>query len=445
MNLYYQFYLVISGGVIIWLTSHAQRKVFLALLMVWLIGFPILDNPNFIIRITALGFELQATRILFLCFLPMFVIEWKNRLKYGINHGQKIGFEKWLLAYAASIFLAIVINPDQFSDNEIIVLISNTLLFIFIYFLSKWFITPADFKLFSKCVLFLAIATSIIGAVQFLFDGSFFNLGKVVDAFSSFSRGKGIFSNNDTQGFFLAVALAIGLLKIHNRFFKILFSFVISIGIFFSMLRTAWLFAILVFVVIFIKKYYHFPQKIFIYIYVVTTILTLWFLITSLVPLQTASNSVMNTFILDRALNTQNFDIRMDLNVFGLKTMLNFPFGLGQYSTKYYGLSQNMTGLNYVVHNSIIGGGVKYGVMGFITIILFFVGILNYFLSNLNSNHFVKFLGTIVCSIFIIYSLFFDVSSPTSQSFLIFSLFLGVFVGLEQNKSIHQPLIHFAN
>ena len=63
-------YLIVVMLLALALATKADHRAFVAILLVWLMSYPVLIQEEFMPRIAALNFDLQPTRIVLLILLP---------------------------------------------------------------------------------------------------------------------------------------------------------------------------------------------------------------------------------------------------------------------------------------------------------------------------------------------------------------------------------------
>lgn len=451
MQIVYFAYIIFVVILIFVLLPRLKNKPFMVLILSWMLLYPVMSNPDFMISIDFLGFDLQPNRVLFIILAPVLFLSTVTSTHYQRANKSKnnIGlhwFEKFIILFIITATIASFMNIQNVSTRKTIANVTQIISFLLVFFSAKRFISRDDFKILSLVIIGYAAISSILGTLQFFVDPQFFRTGTTLGAFGSFSRANGFFSSEYYQGLFLILAFVLGMGTISNKLMKIFIIGIISVGIFLTMHRLSWLVFILIAMIIWALSNRGSSLKIAIS-FLMGSILLL--IIIFIPQSRILSQRGMVRFLEGRVM-VDNLSIRLVLNEFALDLIRKYPQGIGDIWTDLYNHEASIYPKPIPfreygalsIHNGFLSAGVKYGVIGFFTFTFIYVSAIFFFIRNkinLNIALYVPVLS--VFTIFLFNSTQ-DFSFLGSQLNIHFALLLGSFtaiVNAELSKVPNKP------
>jgi hypothetical protein len=439
--------LAIIFGIV--LIRQANDKLFLGVLLIWLLGYPILNNPNYMIHLPGLGFDLQPNRILLLSLIIVLIREYLKKRSSSIRNTNiskrkaSLPYEKWIFSYIIIVAITEFINVENIGLRNVIASVSNFSIFLIIYYLSKWLISPKDFYLLTRAIFFIAIISSIVSVIQFNINPDFFRIGSERGAFGEFTRANGLFNQEYNHGFFQIVTLAIGLSVLRGKVSRILIILITGIAVFFTMHRATWIIWITS-LVIFTFQYTknHLRSAILI------SIILLLSIISGYISLDYLFSHNQFFIALNQRIYEQTIDIRMEYNRFALNLVSKKPFGVGDYQSSDYTKEALLAGMPLqrssdtgqmqplIVHNGILASGVKYGYLGMLAFLLMALSPIIYYFKITFINKTPFLLPLVISLIFLFYNITQDFSNLGYQIQIFFGMLLGFFSATTIKNSI---------
>jgi len=148
--------------------------------------------------------------------------------------------------------------------------------------------------------------------------------------------------------------------------------------------------------------------------------------------------------LFNQRISTDTWSIRMEYNLFALQVIRGNPLGLGIYGAEYtrqayfYALpfnrnSETLQLVPYVVHNSFLAAGVKYGWLGLISFFAFFINILIHYFRAYRDYSKERMASIIMVMAYVFLSMTQDLTFAVElQSLLMLSVILGVYACQEK-------------
>ena len=418
----------------------AENKFLMGVLTFWLFGYPILINPNFIIRIKVANFDLQPNRLVLIPLILIFFSTWtiKSGTKHQVNKNIKeekkpISYEIWLALYIIASLIAFIINYNKIGIRSLLSLSQNIIVFSLIYFLIRWLISGKDYDLLLRSIILFAAISAFVGLVQFFINPEFFHIGVFREAFSRYIRANGLFTAEYDQGFFQAAALLIVFQINRNKLLGFTFMLLSGAAVFTTMHRISWFAWVVALVIIGYSKFMIGKRD--------PTIIFLGLLTAIMISLigfnMLESSKFVNSLMV--RLNQNTLVVRMDLNKFALNVIQKNPFGIGNYYTSYYNQLAFAAGMPFeyeenitfpvalIVHNGFLTAGVLYGVIGLVTFSLFTFSNIYYYLIRFikDSKNFLLPFGLSI--VFLLFNITQNFSNLGTEMGIIFGLLLGGF------------------
>lgn len=439
MQIIYLAYLLFVAIVIFFSLPYLKNKAFMLLMLLWLLLYPIMVHPDYMINLDFLGFDLQPNRILFLILTPVLFLsavtskhnKWSERKRNNIGLHW---FEKWLILFVIVAIIASIINVQHVGSRQIIANITQMATFLLVYFSAKRFISRDDFLLLSRVIIVFAILSSVIGIYQFFVDPQFFRIGKSLGAFGSFTRANGFFSSEYIQGTFLTIAFLICMSTISNKLLKLLILGLISFGVLLTMHRLSWAVFIFMVMVIWVLSIKGSTLKIAIILLMGTALM----ITILLIPITgVLSQRGMERFLEERVL-VDTLTGRLILNEFALDLIIRYPEGIGDIWTDLYNqealkFPKHIPFLEYgalSIHNGFLSAGVKYGVIGLLTFTTFYISAIIFFIRNKINQNIMWYLPILCILTFFLFNTTQDYSFLGSQINIFWALLLGCFTAI---------------
>ena len=434
-------YTLISLIFIIIVVYRAENKLLLGIIIFWLLADPILGNPKYVLRIEAANFNLNINRIVLVPLLMILPIAWikRNNLrnligKKGANNNQPISFEKWMLLFAITSVVSGLYNFEQIELRNLLILISNILVFLLFYYECKWSISRKDIILLLYSILILAVMSAIVGVLQFFFDPELFRVGSARLAFANFYRANGLLRAEYTQGFFQITALFIIFYINRHGLFRFIFFIFSSIAIFLTMHRlswVAWFITLLIFGFFKLKEGKIKPEQIFLGL--------IPLIIVIFIGIKIYIDSGLFEAIGDR-FYADTLSGRVEYYNLGFDIIKNNPLGIGDYNSNYYrqlaysagvpfGREEDITASlrPFVIHNGILSAGVKFGLLGMFFFSLFIFGTIILYLKKAHKEFTKYFLPFFLSLLYFVYNTTNDFSDFGAQVSILLSILLGCF------------------
>jgi hypothetical protein len=447
-------YIIAAATLILTLTLAAERKVYVFLILVWLLMYPIMARPEYTISIGVLGFDIQPIRFLFLVLGPIVFFQLydiaRSRAHNIDDKVPKIetnAIQKWMVIYILFVIIALLLNIKTVGQQQGIVGITNTSVFLLMFLTAKWFITPRDFNLLTKAIILFAIFSAVVGLVQFFIKPDFFRVGVTRAAFGEFSRANGLFANEYEQGFFLIISLFLGLSTYKNIIFSLLFTLLMVAGVFVTMHRLGWV-VLLVASGLYIG---YFAQKNLRILIAIAMSICIIFSVLWMLPWDRILHYQFIAGFIRQRLSSDTLTGRIQYYKFGLGIIKGYPFGIGSYYTNFYNQAAFQKGMplerldssrpgslsslvGYIIHDGVLSAGILYGIPGMTAFMGFLVVSINWFIKRLKGG--VEYLFPLIVSVvFLLYNTTQDFSNLGTQVGVFYALVLGYFVSKNSTNS----------
>lgn len=431
LEISYIIYSIVASCCFIWIFYKSKNKFSTGLITFWIISFPILNRPDYMIR-TPWDFDLYPTRIFFLIGSIILVLNFLRKLKKKelFTPERKIYlFEFFLIAYIFISVIVIIIKSPGF--REMVPLITNQLVFGIMYFISRDLLSKDDRSIIETLLVVFGVGSVIISLIQFFVDPEFFRISSERLAFSTYTRANGFMLDEFDNGLFLTILTSFILFQ--NRVWKrkLILCVIFGIGVLLTMHRGSWvIFCCTIILFIAIQIIFR-PKKIYrlvifpLYLLILVISILFLFIINSGKELLIPEDFIYDQLFRDSLL------IRLDLAKFGVDIITRNPEGIGDFSFSAYGQLYYEEGLRFnqgyplIIHNGFIGSAVKYGYLGGIIFILFTLSIIDFTLKKNEMNKVYRKTILLIVVSFIMINLTQEFSSLGSFPILIFSFFLG--------------------
>ncbi len=213
----------------------------------WILGGSIINQDMFTLPLAQFSGGLQVGRILFLLLLM-----------YGIllrGFGQpermavpRLPYEKYLYLFLVLFFVVLGyhLSSGSLPTREFVRLSDGTLRVLVIYLLLKRYSNSETLEVIFLSAMIVAVATSLVGFVQFFFEPTFLRVGDNRVAFGSHLRANGVFSSEYLNSYFLIAALALLLVYVRSAHVKTALAILFGSGILLSFHRMSWMVAAVV-------------------------------------------------------------------------------------------------------------------------------------------------------------------------------------------------------
>lgn len=436
-------YSIVLTGFWLFFVVHAKGKYLVGLILFWLYAMPVLYNAP--LRFPFFDFTVNSSRLLFLGVSILFLCTVRTR---RVKNARRKLYEVWLLLLILSVVLSESLSIFDIGISKYVSDITYALTFALTYYVVKWGLkSENDVQLLRSGVLLFAIASSLVAFIQFFVDPSFFHLGVFRNAFSEYSRANGLFPNEFDQSLFLVIALLLNWRIFKQR--KIVYFLILLFGcaVFFTMHRISWLMYVLcIFAIIYFSTSVSKQRtKSFV---LLAMMLTAFLLLIWAIPWNDIFRT--NPFLDDlvgKRLSTDTWSIRMEYDLFALQIIKDHPIGLGSYGSEYASLAyyyalpfnRNTETLQltpYIIHNSYLAAGVKYGWLGLVSFLCFFVYLFIHFLRLYWASSKEWIIPTVMVGAYLFLSVTQDLTFAVElQSLLILGVILGIYAHQEQTLS----------
>jgi hypothetical protein len=431
-----------SLALIVWLVSKAENKWFITCILFWLYSPPILADPRYTLSISFAGIDLQSDRILFLLLiftLFLFILKVKSLGKsiFDFSIARFRLFELWMVIYIVIAVLILILNLSDLGARTVIVNTVKLFTFLLVYFFARECVSPHDFRLLAVAVVTFGILSSLVGIYQFFVDPNFFRYGVLREAFGTYLRANGFFGSEYEQGIFLTWALIIGMAVIRNFWIRFLTVTIIPMGVLFTMHRASWIILLVALGVIMFKGL---RNKLFWILLGALGVILIVFGFINIPWKEYYSGSFLSQMVSSRV-QSNTWDVRMAYNRFALEMIVEYPLGIGDYSSNIYNKEVHKRSLDFmydilIVHNGPLSAGVLYGIAGSIAFILFLFTSLYYFtrkgMSGING----PMAGLIILT-FMIINISQDFSFLGNQVGILLGLLLGISLSLNPYFEAH--------
>jgi hypothetical protein len=207
-------YLAIVIPLALALATRADHRPLVAVLLIWLMGYPVLVQEAVMPRIAAAGFDLQPTRMLLLILLPALVI---HRLDPQTSRKRSFAplalFEKVLIAFVVIAIASLAVNYGSLGLRPVISSAEKLLAFGVLYFVARDYLTRGDYRVLARGIVWLAVVSAVVAILQYVVDPQFFRVkGDFRGAFGDVGRSTGAFGQEYEHAMYLTfVVIAVGL------------------------------------------------------------------------------------------------------------------------------------------------------------------------------------------------------------------------------------------
>jgi hypothetical protein len=417
------------------LLRRAENKAFMALVLVWLFGYPILARPEYMIQVNLLGFDLQPNRILFLVLSAAIGL----RLLRAVvrprvpRDRKRPAFELFMLGYMLAVLITVSLNHEVVGGwDRVAVIASGQAVFFLAYYRAKWDVTVVDRKVLYDAVVALGIISTVVGLVQFLWDPTFLRWGDVRPAFGDFMRSTGVFPQEYEQGLLQIIAMVIGLTSSRRWTWSFVVLASASLGVFLTMHRLTWVAFVLVLgsyaALFWIRRPTRVVALIGLSVLAVAVILSVsW---EAVIP-----ESFGSAFLYDRVLS-DTLTGRFEYYRFAIDLLWRRPWGVGSFYTDLYNQQAYLASVPFqylssgvsramVVHNGFLAAGSKHGVMGLVLFTLFLVSMLWHFTKRVHRDSSMSSVPFFVVLAFVLLNATNDFSDLNTEVAVVIAIVLG--------------------
>lgn len=415
------------------LAWQAENKALLLLLLVWLLGYPTLDQEAFIPKVAALGFDLQPNRVLFLMLGAALLVRMVQRaLGSSARHREPqdrwAPFEWFLVLYVLLSSFVMLRNGHQFT-RRVGGMVTSQLAFLTAYLSARRWCSTRDLDLFVAGIQALAAFSALVGIIQFVAAPEFFRTGTVREAFAGYMRSTGVFPQEYDQGKFLIIALLTVFLGKARGHWRNLLLALLPVGIFLTMHRLSWgilLVMLAVYSLTAMRDNRHLVPAALLGGALALAMLLLF-------PWSDVFHtSLAQDFLVERV-QEDTFTGRLALMRFGLDLVGKYPGGLGDFSSLVYNQEAYEAGIPFiaqgalVVHNGFLAAAVNYGIAGALLFAAFSLGSVLHFSRQAVQGNGKALLPALLCSTMLLYNLSNDFSFVGSYMGILFAILLGGF------------------
>lgn len=238
-------YVLVGGLVALALAYKFQPEHRLVgfLLAFWILGEGILNTSPFTISLgRGAGFEIQPTRLLFLLFGCILLLNWRMSTD-NQGQGKPFLYERIFLVSLIA-FLAVLIwhyATSTLTAKDVMLLLSEWLTFVCFYLVSRNFYDVGLVRVVLAAIILVGVASSAVSVIQFAFDPGFLRVGAARAAFSGIVRSNGVFQDEYAQSYFLILGLIIALTAVRGRIAHSSLVIVMLVGIFMTFYRNGWI------------------------------------------------------------------------------------------------------------------------------------------------------------------------------------------------------------
>lgn len=378
----YSVYLIFTFLLAILLSRKTDKKLLSFLISFYILAQPVL-TIEYTVNLPILPFDLQPNRIL-LFILPIFLLT-DMISKKNVQYQDNPFFEKCLLLCLISVGIALIWNHRSIPTKEFIIIPSQILLFVFIYFVLKKQATEKLNETIIKAIIFVAFISSIIAIIQLFFDYSFMKTHGVRGALPGVVRSTGIFFGEYDLGFIINFAFILSIVRYHKKYVYLYVILpVLFLGLFSTFHRLSWI----IFILFFITYLFLFRKS-----KLTIASITGLIMVSGVILMLFFSNpnilkKVENEPIVhDRLL--KSISGRLSQYVLIANTIIKYPIGLGGYDNKIYSNIMEKENLHtsshkipWVIHNGYLAFGLLYGVLGLFSFLGLIISMLVYFYKN---------------------------------------------------------------
>ncbi len=242
---------IVGAALIAWMLNRAyrpRRQAAGILLSLWLLAEGIFNSDPFIISLgKGAGFEIQFTRLLFLLFGSILLLDLlgKKRGEPGEPlHLYERVFLVSLVAFAGVLFWHS--RSSLLPTKDMILILSGWLTFACFYLIAKHSFDAGLGKVILASLVCIAVASSLVALIQFFVNPEFLRVGSMREAFGGATRSNGVFKDEYTHSYFVIAGLFAALTTIRRRLLRYLVAALSIAGIILSFHRMSWICMLLV-------------------------------------------------------------------------------------------------------------------------------------------------------------------------------------------------------
>ena len=218
--------------------SGSSHKFLLFLIVWWLWAYTLPAIRNLIFPI-AKGFEIQPSRVLLLLFFPYIFM--KSLIGQRPRFLQESSFEKFLIAFYITGLVGLIYHlGGAIGSREAFVTYSGWLTFLAVYLILRQYADEGMIVGILRAFIAIAILSSIVAIIQFLFLTDFLRYTFERPAFGGHLRSNGLFRDEYVHSYFCIIASYATLLFVKNRLSKALILTTLAIGVALSFHRMSW-------------------------------------------------------------------------------------------------------------------------------------------------------------------------------------------------------------
>jgi O-antigen ligase len=425
------------------LATRADHRPLVAVLLIWLMGYPVLVQEAVMPRIAAAGFDLQPTRMLLLILLPALVI---HRLDPKTSRKRSsaplASFEKLLIAFVVIAIASLVVNYGSLGLKPVVSGAEKLLAFGVLYFVARDYLTRGDYRVLARGLVWLAVFSAVAAIVQYVVDPGFFRVGgDFRGAFGDVGRSTGAFGQEYEHAIYMTfVVIAVGLWGRGLPMWQWISLMVLfGISVAFTFQRMPW--AVFLFAVLGVLAVRWWNNPRWRGLVVVAGGLALVFVLW--VPWSDLAYRYLPHELVKGRLFEDTLTGRVAFNEFALSLIPRHPLGLGEtigspvYTQEYfkYGFPPEPDGVAYTVHNGFLSATVRYGIAGGLAFGCMLLGFLLVPARRATAANAETFILPLIAAVLILYNVTEDFSSPGGQTMLIAGLLMGYFVGQNLDRS----------
>jgi hypothetical protein len=329
---------------------------------------------------------------------------------------------------------------------------SYAITFGLLYFTIQWNLHhEEDVSVLRKSFLVFGVISSCVSFIQFMIDPDFLRIGATRNAFGKYFRANGLFPGEFDQALFLIIALVLNWSIAKRKPVPLLYIAIFGLSIFFTMHRVSWTaFALSVLAMFYVAITVN-RKKARIFIPIMFLLATALFFVIATPWEKFFSNTPFLRALISDRVYIDTWSIRMQYNIFALQIMQKHPLGLGSYGAEYaqlaylynLPLNRNFVTLEltpYVVHNSFLAMGVKYGWLGLAGLFGFLIGAIFHYIKIYKIISKKWAAPIIITGAYVFFSITQDFSfAAEMQSLLVFNIALAIYGNEERRiKSVQQ-------
>jgi O-antigen ligase len=420
------------------LALYSEHRLFMFVVLLWFLGYPILIQPEFIPELPILGIGIQPDRFILIMLVLVAFLRLSNfgtepQYTQAADPATRriFGFEKFLYLYGVVTAVTVGMLTQGVGAERLINIVSFQLLFVLVYFLARNLTGPNDYTSICMAIWILSIASGLVSIVQFFVDPDFLRVGVTRFAFGEYYRANGVFRAEYDHGFFQIVALLMTIYVRPRPNWAKLVWVTAPISVLLTMHRASWIALVFVLGTALLLAF-GWKRTSFWGVVVIPFVLVV---LIQFLPLRIWLDGAVNPEFLETRLLQDTLSVRLDQYSFALDMAIWHPFGVGSYEGQIYqeevwrnGLPL-LEGRAIIVHNGYLGSIVRHGIVGGIAFVAFLLGATLQLGRRVLQDKVFLLPFLVVCT-YLLYNLFNDFSNLGNQ--------IGIFLVLVLGTSITQ-------